>query len=56
MVRSSRARIGKPFAVLIDGRVISVPIVISEISDRVAISGEFTKEEAERIAQKLSRR
>jgi preprotein translocase subunit SecD len=55
MIRLSRARIGKQLAILIDGRVISVPIVISEISDKVAIVGSFTKEEAERIAQKLTR-
>jgi preprotein translocase subunit SecD len=56
MIGLSRARIGKPLAILIDGKVISVPIVISEISDRVDISGAFTKEEAERIAQKLTKR
>lgn len=56
MVSLSRAHIGKPLAILIDGKVISVPIVISEISDRVGIYDVFTKEEAERIAQKLTKR
>lgn len=41
---------GKPLAIVIDGKVISAPVVRAEIGGKAVISGKFTKEEATRIA------
>jgi preprotein translocase subunit SecD len=41
----------KPLAIVIDGKVISAPVVKAVIGENVAITGSFTKEEAERIAK-----
>jgi preprotein translocase subunit SecD len=43
----------KPLAIVIDGKVISAPVVRAVIGENVAITGNFTKEEAERIAKGL---
>jgi preprotein translocase subunit SecD len=49
MRRATAAHIGKPMAVLIDGQVVMTPIVRSTISASAAVTGNFTKAEAERI-------
>ena len=56
MSNMSRYHKGKPLAILMNGKVISAPIVISEIHDTVEIYGKFTRDEAERIAQRLKRK
>jgi preprotein translocase subunit SecD len=43
----------KPLAILVDDKVISAPLVKSEISEKANITGKFTKDEAERIVKGL---
>jgi preprotein translocase subunit SecD len=54
MSNMSRYHKGKPLAILMNGRVISAPIVASAIHDKVEIYVKFTRDEAERIAQRLN--
>jgi preprotein translocase subunit SecD len=51
LARLTKEHQGKPLAVLIDGKVIAAPVVRDEIDGNARISGNFTKEEAERIAK-----
>ncbi len=39
----------KPLAILVDGKVISAPVVKGIISDRALVSGRFTKEEVDKL-------
>lgn len=41
----------KPLAILVNGKVISAPVIKSVISDKAMITGKFTKEEVERIVK-----
>ncbi|MGE0444084.1 MAG: hypothetical protein AB7P99_02565 [Vicinamibacterales bacterium] len=56
MRRATAAHIGRPMAVLIDGRVVMAPTLRSPISSSARISGSFTPEEAQRIADGISPR
>lgn len=47
---------GEMLAMLIDGKVVSAPIIVGKLSRPTYISGEFTKEEGERIANALNGR
>jgi preprotein translocase subunit SecD len=53
MRQATEAHVGRPMAVLIDGRVAMAPLVRSPISGSAVISGNFTRAEAERIAEGL---
>ncbi len=46
---------GKPLAIIVDGEVISAPTVRDRIANEALITGDFTREEAERIATGLQR-
>jgi len=47
----TRNNIDKPLAIIVGGKVISAPIIRSEITGgKAVISGDFTREEAQRIA------
>ena len=50
MQQATANHIGKPLAILIDGDVVMAPVLRSPISKSALISGDFTKSEAERIA------
>jgi TonB family protein len=50
LAESTQIHIGRPVAILLNGRVISAPVVRSLIRDGAVISGNFTREEADRIA------
>ena len=56
MARASQEHIGKPIAIMVDGKVLSAPIVRSMFSDRAAIAGSFTREEAESLANRIRSR
>jgi len=56
MMRAGERHIGKPMAVLINGKVMSAPFIIGRLSNDAEISGEFTKDEAEKIASLLNRK
>lgn len=52
----TKANVGNYLAIVIDGVVISVAVVMDEISNRdVIIDGDFTKEEAEKLSVKFGR-
>jgi preprotein translocase subunit SecD len=48
--KATEENIGKQLALILDGKVVSAPMIASKISSTGAISGRFTKEEAEGIA------
>jgi len=50
MRQATATHVGRPVAILIDGRVVMVPVVRSPIGDSAMITGSFTRAEAERIA------
>jgi uncharacterized protein YfiM (DUF2279 family) len=54
--QATAAHIGRPVAILIDGEVVAAPVVRSPISDSAMISGDFTRAEAERIADGIGLR
>jgi preprotein translocase subunit SecD len=56
MRQATRTHEGRPMAVLIDGRVVMAPVVRSEISTSAVITGDFSRAEAERVAEGISRR
>ncbi len=47
---ASAKHIGKPVAIVIDGQVVAVPTLRSPISGSAVVSGNFSRAEAERIA------
>jgi len=49
MRTATAGHIGKPFAILLDGKVIMTPVVHAAISDYAEITGNFSKAEAERV-------
>jgi len=56
MRRATADHVGGPMAILIDGKVVMTPIVRTPISGSAAITGNFTKGEAERIANGIGLR
>jgi preprotein translocase subunit SecD len=50
LARVTKEHQGKPLAILVDGKVVAAPVVRDEVVGNARISGNFTKEEAERIA------
>ena len=54
MAKAAQQRTGRRLAVLLDGKVISAPFVSGSIYDKAAITGQITKDEAERIAEALN--
>jgi TonB family protein len=46
---STRGHIGHPVAIVLNGRVLAAPVVRSPIRESAVISGNFTREEADRI-------
>jgi hypothetical protein len=55
MVEFTRAHVGEPLAILIDGEVLSTPVIQSEFgADGGLLQGNFTREEAERLALQLN--
>jgi preprotein translocase subunit SecD len=54
MTRLTRDHVGRPLAILIDGRVVTAPIVRSAVGDRALLTGDFTRGEAEALAAGLA--
>ena len=50
----SKEHRGKPLAILVDGKVVAAPIVRTDLGPAVLITGQFTKAEAERLANGLT--
>jgi preprotein translocase subunit SecD len=51
LARLTKAHQGKPLAILVDGKVVAAPVVRDEFTGNARISGNFSKEKAERIAK-----
>ncbi len=56
MRQATAAHLGRPVAILIDGEVVAAPVVRSAIGNSAVISGDFTRAEAERIANGIGMR
>jgi SecD-like export protein len=56
MRQATATHVGRPVAILIDGAVVMAPVVRSPIGDSAAITGNFTRAEAERIADGIGGR
>lgn len=54
MAKLSEEHKGKPLAILIDGKVIIAPQVTAKLSDKVWITGNFTKEEVEKLVKSIN--
>ncbi len=54
MRQATAAHVGRPVAILLDGAVALAPVVRSAISDAALVSGDFTKAEADRIAEGIA--
>ena len=49
----TRDRIGEPMAIVLDGEVLSAPIIQAQLSSGGVITGQFTEEEANTLALQL---
>src|SRR5262245_32739616 len=56
MRQATSAHVGRPVAILIDGRVAIAPVVRSAISNSATITGDYSRAEAERIAEGIGAR
>jgi hypothetical protein len=56
MRRATANHIGRPLAILIDGDVVTAPVLRSPISASSVISGDYTQAEAERIVNGIGLR
>jgi preprotein translocase subunit SecD len=54
--QATQAHIGKPMALLIDGRVVMAPTLRGAISDSAMITGVYTKAEAQRVVEGIGSR
>ncbi len=50
MEAATRSHAGQPLAILIDGEVVMAPVIRATITDQALITGNYTRAEAERIA------
>lgn len=50
LAESTRIHIGRPVAILLNGKVIAAPVLRGAIRDSAVITGNYTREEADRIA------
>jgi len=53
--RLTRENIGRALAIVIDGKVVSAPVIEAAIRDKVRITGPFSREQAEEIKVKLQK-
>jgi preprotein translocase subunit SecD len=51
IAKLSEEHFDKPLAVLVDGKVVSAPVIKSKFSERALVTGKFTKEEVEKIVK-----
>ncbi len=50
----SEKHLDKPLAILIDGKVISAPVVKGKVSDKAQITGKFTRTEVENFVKAIN--
>jgi hypothetical protein len=56
MRQATAAHVGRPVVILLDGVVMTAPTLRSPIDDSAVITGQFTRDEAARIAEGIQRR
>lgn len=56
MRQATANHVGRPVAILIDGDVVTAPVLRSPISTSAVISGDYTRTEAERIVNGIAAR
>jgi len=56
LAESTKIHVGRPVAIMLNVRVIAAPVVRSMIRDSAVISGNFTRDEADRIVAGFSAR
>jgi preprotein translocase subunit SecD len=54
MAKLSQQHQGKPLAILVNGKVISAPVVKAQFSARALITGNFTKDEADKLVKGIN--
>jgi preprotein translocase subunit SecD len=54
MAKLSKQHKDKPLAILVDGQVISAPIVRARFSERAMIAGNFTKEQVDKLVKGIN--
>jgi preprotein translocase subunit SecD len=54
MAKLSEQQLGKPLAILVNGKLVCAPLVKAKISERALITGRFTEAEAESIARAIN--
>ena len=55
MRQATKNHMGELFAVLLDGQVVMAPVIRSPIGASAMITGDFTKAEAERMAERIAK-
>jgi preprotein translocase subunit SecD len=53
MRQATRAHIGKPLAILLDGQVMMAPVVRDPVGGSAMLTGHYTKAEAQRVADRI---
>jgi preprotein translocase subunit SecD len=56
MRQATKGHIGRPLAILIDGRVVMAPTLRGPVSDSAMITGVYTKAEAQRVVEGIGSR
>lgn len=56
LANSSKANLGKPLVVIVDGTIAAAMVVQTELSDFVPITGLFTKADAERLVKAINKK
>src|SRR5262249_52268563 len=51
---ATKAHLGKPLAILVDGKVVTAPVLRFYFGTGARIHGQFARQEAERIARSLA--
>ncbi len=54
--RLTKAHMDRQLAIIVDGAIVAAPVIRSEIGSEIMISGNFTREEAEKLVAVLSAR
>lgn len=53
MRRATKAHIGKPLAILLDGQVMMAPVVRDAIGGSAMLTGHYTRAEAQKVADRI---
>jgi preprotein translocase subunit SecD len=56
MRQATQGHVGRPMAILIDGRVVMAPTLRGPVSDSAMITGVYTRAQAERVVEGIGRR